>query len=74
MKSQGFLQTPQEIIEEYNGCSVPQYTGYPLLRKSRDGVPMRLVMETVGKVMQGIGLYLKSQFTEHGRDTMSALR
>ena len=48
--------------------------GYPLLRKSRDGVPMRLVMETVGKVMQGIGLYLKSQFTEHGRDTMSALR
>ncbi len=47
---------------------------YPLLRKSRDGVPMRLVMETVGKVMQGIGLYLKSQFTEHGRDTMPALR
>ena len=26
MKSQGFLQTPQEIMEEYNGCSVPQYT------------------------------------------------
>gem|GEM_PF-6227214 len=39
-----------------------------------EGVPMRLVMETVGKVMQGIGLYLKSQYTEHGRDTMSALR
>ena len=52
----------------------PRMQGYPLLRKSRDGVPLRLVMETVGKVMQGIGLYLKSQFTEHGRDTMSALR
>ena len=29
MKSQGFSQTPQDIIEEYNGCSVPQYTAYP---------------------------------------------
>jgi len=28
MKSQGFLQTPQDIMEEYNGCSVPQYTRY----------------------------------------------
>ena len=25
-KSQGFLQTPQDIMGEYNGCSVPQYT------------------------------------------------
>jgi hypothetical protein len=25
MKSQGFSKTPQEIMEEYNGCSVPQY-------------------------------------------------
>lgn len=48
--------------------------GYPLLRIRMDGVPMRLVMENVGKVMQGIGLYLKSQFTEHGPDTMSALQ
>ena len=30
MKSRGFLQTPQDIMEEYNGCSVPQYTAYPL--------------------------------------------
>ena len=30
MKSQGFLQTPQDIMEKYNGCSVPQYTRYPL--------------------------------------------
>ena len=29
MKSQGFFQTPQEIMEEYNGCSVPQYIRYP---------------------------------------------
>ena len=28
MKSRGFLQTPQEIMEEYNGYSVPQYTAY----------------------------------------------
>jgi len=26
MKSRGFFQTPQDIMEEYNGCSVPQYT------------------------------------------------
>ena len=26
VNSQGFFQTPQDIMEEYNGCSVPQYT------------------------------------------------
>jgi hypothetical protein len=31
VKSQGFLQTPQDIMGEYNGCSVPQYTAYPLI-------------------------------------------
>jgi hypothetical protein len=31
MKSRGFSHTPQDIMEEYNGCSVPQYTAYPLL-------------------------------------------
>jgi len=30
MKSRGFSHTPQDIMEEYNGCSVPQYTAYPL--------------------------------------------
>ena len=25
------LANPQGIMEEYNGCSVPQYTAYPLL-------------------------------------------
>ena len=29
-KSQGLLQTPQDIMELYNGCSVPQYTAYTL--------------------------------------------
>ena len=28
MKSRGFSQTPQDIMEKYNGCSVPQYTAY----------------------------------------------
>ena len=28
MESQGFSQTPRDIMEEYNGCSVPQYTAY----------------------------------------------
>ena len=28
MKSQGFFQTPQDIMDEYNGCSVPQYRRY----------------------------------------------
>jgi hypothetical protein len=31
-KSRGFLQTPQDIMEEYYGCSVPQYTAYRLYR------------------------------------------
>ena len=31
MKLQGFFQTPQDIMGEYDGCSVPQYTAYPLL-------------------------------------------
>ena len=30
MKSEGSVETPQNIVEEYNGCSVPQYTAYPL--------------------------------------------
>ncbi len=38
MKSQGFSQTPQDIMEEYNGCSVPQYTRYPTMSISRMGV------------------------------------
>jgi len=29
MKSEGSVETPQDIMEEYNGCSVPQYTRYP---------------------------------------------
>ena len=28
MKSQGFFQTPQDIMEECNGCSAPQYARY----------------------------------------------
>jgi len=32
MKSQGFFQTPQDIMGKYNGCSVPQYTRYRLYR------------------------------------------
>ena len=32
MKSRGFSHTPQDILEEYNGCSVPQYTAYSLKR------------------------------------------
>jgi hypothetical protein len=36
-KSQGFFQTPQDIMEEYNGCSVPQYTRYPLVSRDLNG-------------------------------------
>ena len=32
MKSEGYVEAPQDIVEEYNGCSVPQYTAYRLLR------------------------------------------
>ena len=28
MNSEGSVETPQDIMEEYNGCSVPQYTRY----------------------------------------------
>ena len=31
-KSEGSVETPQDIVEEYNGCSVPQYTRYPQIR------------------------------------------
>ena len=37
-KSRGFLQTPQDIMEEYNGCSVPQYTAYGRVSFSSEGV------------------------------------
>jgi len=30
MNSEGSVETPQDIMGEYNGCSVPQYTRYPL--------------------------------------------
>ena len=29
MKSEGSVEPPQDIMEEYNGCSAPQYTRYP---------------------------------------------
>ena len=32
MKSQGFLRTSSRHYGEYNGCLVPQHTGYPLIR------------------------------------------
>ena len=32
MKLKGYVQTPQDIMEEYNGCSVPQYTRYPCIQ------------------------------------------
>jgi hypothetical protein len=38
VKSQGFYQPPQEIMEKYNGCSVPQYTAYRRVRCLRKGV------------------------------------
>ena len=39
-KLQGFSQTPQDIMEEYNGCSVPQYTRYPRTCIHPQGEPM----------------------------------
>jgi hypothetical protein len=30
VKSQGFSQTPQDIMEEYNGCSAPPVQTLPL--------------------------------------------
>ena len=34
MKSRGFFQTPQDILEKYNGCSAPQYTTYRCMRSA----------------------------------------
>ena len=39
VKSQGFFQTPQDIMGEYNGCSVPQYTAYPSYGRLCKGGP-----------------------------------
>ena len=38
MKSEGFLQPPQDIMGKYNGCSVPQYTAYGRVSFSSEGV------------------------------------
>jgi len=40
MESQGFSQTPQDIMDEYNGCSVAQYTRYGLLGRVNKGHPL----------------------------------
>ena len=32
MKSEGSVETPQYIVEEYNGCSVYQYIRYTFTR------------------------------------------
>jgi len=37
-KSQGFLQISQDIMIEYNGCSVPQYTRYRRVEIKREGI------------------------------------
>ena len=29
MKLEGYVQPPQDIMEEYNGRSAPRYTAYP---------------------------------------------
>ncbi len=34
-------QTPLDIMEEYNGCSVPQYARYPWSRPFKLGVPLK---------------------------------
>ena len=39
MKSEGSVENPQDIMEEYNGCSVPQYTRYPRAHFERKGPP-----------------------------------
>ena len=39
-KSQGICQTPQDIMKEYNRCSVPQYTAYSLLGWLSSGPPL----------------------------------
>ena len=38
MKSRGFPQTPQDIMEKYNWCSVPQYTRYRRVEIKRAGI------------------------------------
>jgi len=37
MKSKEYLQTPQDIMEECNGCSIPQYTAYPSMIRPYNG-------------------------------------
>ena len=37
-KSRGFLQTPQDIMAKYKGCSVPQYTAYGRVSISSEGI------------------------------------
>ena len=52
------LETPQDIMEEYNGCSVPQYTAYPRVRNLLMGV-QRVATSFSGR--HGIGINPHSQ-------------
>ena len=47
MKSCGFFQTPQDIMEKYKGCSVLQYTAYGSVNIKREGVAW--VLDDVGQ-------------------------
>ncbi len=39
MKSKGFCQNPQEIMEEYNGCSVSRCRAYPRICRNNLIIP-----------------------------------
>ena len=49
MKSRGFPQTPQDIMEKYNWCSVPQYTRYPLYTRPSSGVPFAFLSDVFSR-------------------------
>ena len=51
VNSQGFFQTPQDIMEEYNGCSVPQYTAYRSETHFSDGPPIDAKSDRYGYVV-----------------------
>ena len=57
-------QTPLDIMEEYNGCSVPQYTAYPMLPRLSKGGRMKLFGTTVVRMVHSSALTVSERGTD----------
>ena len=70
MKPQGFFQTPQNIMEKYNGCSAPQYRRYspdkPIhANKNLDKQDITQILQALRSGVIGfLGLHCHPQYSQ----------